>query len=263
MPAAGRPRRGAFSRRSSPNPTRASATSCWRPDRGHPGHGDEEQDVPAGGRGWPADEHPEPRVVGQVPGAEGDGGPCQPLQPAQADGPAHRDQHADRRQLATDLDGRPGGPSGPSPAPGGRPDQGRGRAHRGDRRRRPPRRSTNWRIVAAVEPGRCGFDPTGPDAKVPRRASATRAALAAAPRVRRRHEPPSPATARCVPSPRCCKLRSRADVAQLVEQRFCKPPVPGSSPVVGSNAKKPFVRVHHGAAAPSTAAIHVGRLSRW
>src|SRR6185295_20152671 len=25
-----------------------------------------------------------------------------------------------------------------------------------------------------------------------------------------------------------------ADVAQLVEQRFCKPPVPGSSPVVGS-----------------------------
>ena len=26
-----------------------------------------------------------------------------------------------------------------------------------------------------------------------------------------------------------------ADVAQLVEQRFCKPPVPGSSPVVGSN----------------------------
>ena len=26
----------------------------------------------------------------------------------------------------------------------------------------------------------------------------------------------------------------RADVAQLVEQRFCKPPVPGSSPVVGS-----------------------------
>ena len=28
----------------------------------------------------------------------------------------------------------------------------------------------------------------------------------------------------------------RADVAQLVEQRFCKPPVPGSSPVVGSSA---------------------------
>ena len=27
----------------------------------------------------------------------------------------------------------------------------------------------------------------------------------------------------------------RADVAQLVEQRFCKPPVPGSSPVVGSS----------------------------
>ncbi len=29
---------------------------------------------------------------------------------------------------------------------------------------------------------------------------------------------------------------ARADVAQLVEQRFCKPPVPGSSPVVGSSA---------------------------
>ena len=27
----------------------------------------------------------------------------------------------------------------------------------------------------------------------------------------------------------------RADVAQLVEQRFCKPQVPGSSPVVGSS----------------------------
>ena len=31
----------------------------------------------------------------------------------------------------------------------------------------------------------------------------------------------------------------RADVAQLVEQRFCKPPVPGSSPVVGSIFAKP------------------------
>ena len=32
-----------------------------------------------------------------------------------------------------------------------------------------------------------------------------------------------------------CGMVLRADVAQLVEQRFCKPPVPGSSPVVGSN----------------------------
>ena len=32
-----------------------------------------------------------------------------------------------------------------------------------------------------------------------------------------------------------CGVLLRADVAQLVEQRFCKPPVPGSSPVVGSN----------------------------
>ncbi len=40
-----------------------------------------------------------------------------------------------------------------------------------------------------------------------------------------------------------------ADVAQLVEQRFCKPPVPGSSPVVGSNDHNdqpdvPRVRAH-------------------
>ena len=32
----------------------------------------------------------------------------------------------------------------------------------------------------------------------------------------------------------CGMALRRADVAQLVEQRFCKPPVPGSSPVVGS-----------------------------
>ena len=32
----------------------------------------------------------------------------------------------------------------------------------------------------------------------------------------------------------CGTTLRRADVAQLVEQRFCKPPVPGSSPVVGS-----------------------------
>ena len=32
----------------------------------------------------------------------------------------------------------------------------------------------------------------------------------------------------------CGMTLRRADVAQLVEQRFCKPPVPGSSPVVGS-----------------------------
>ena len=41
----------------------------------------------------------------------------------------------------------------------------------------------------------------------------------------------------------------RADVAQLVEQRFCKPPVPGSSPVVGSKRTKPDRPGHHDAAA--------------
>src|SRR5439155_21487639 len=36
-----------------------------------------------------------------------------------------------------------------------------------------------------------------------------------------------------------CGTALRADVAQLVEQRFCKPPVPGSSPVVGSKCRCP------------------------
>ena len=36
-----------------------------------------------------------------------------------------------------------------------------------------------------------------------------------------------------------------ADVAQLVEQRFCKPPVPGSSPVVGSNNRGRCAPPHH------------------
>ena len=33
----------------------------------------------------------------------------------------------------------------------------------------------------------------------------------------------------------CFTMISHADVAQLAEQRFCKPPVMGSSPFVGSN----------------------------
>ncbi len=36
----------------------------------------------------------------------------------------------------------------------------------------------------------------------------------------------------------CCILSSRAAVAQLVEQRFCKPPVAGSSPIGGSTRQK-------------------------
>ena len=54
----------------------------------------------------------------------------------------------------------------------------------------------------------------------------------------------------------------RADVAQLVEQRFCKPPVPGSSPVVGSNRRTPEEWVNHRAAAVPFSRI-LGRLSRW
>ena len=37
----------------------------------------------------------------------------------------------------------------------------------------------------------------------------------------------------------------RADVAQLVEQRFCKPPVAGSSPIVGSSDNFIGRRAHH------------------
>ena len=56
----------------------------------------------------------------------------------------------------------------------------------------------------------------------------------------------------------------RADVAQLVEQRFCKPPVPGSSPVVGSTVR-PSVA---GSTTRPQSSIrlprrHMGRLSRW
>ncbi len=55
----------------------------------------------------------------------------------------------------------------------------------------------------------------------------------------------------------------RADVAQLVEQRFCKPPVPGSSPVVGSRARPSVVGSATGPQSRSGAATPVGRLSRW
>ena len=52
---------------------------------------------------------------------------------------------------------------------------------------------------------------------------------------------PPDAGGRIIPRRRRVLLRygpaRRADVAQLVEQRFCKPPVPGSSPVVGSKCR--------------------------
>ena len=64
-----------------------------------------------------------------------------------------------------------------------------------------------------------------------------------------------------------CALPScvAADVAQLVEQRFCKPPVPGSSPVVGSNNRGCCApNVHHGGTpVHEERAVHLGRLSRW
>jgi hypothetical protein len=49
----------------------------------------------------------------------------------------------------------------------------------------------------------------------------------------------------------------RADVAQLVEQRFCKPQVPGSSPVVGSIANV-RCRVHHETAVSARCRFHSG-----
>ena len=60
----------------------------------------------------------------------------------------------------------------------------------------------------------------------------------------------------------CGMTLRRADVAQLVEQRFCKPQVPGSSPVVGSMYTI-RCRVHHEAAASGPSPVSVGRLSRW
>ena len=61
---------------------------------------------------------------------------------------------------------------------------------------------------------------------------------------------------RCAHRARWGILHRRADVAQLVEQRFCKPPVPGSSPVVGSKRRGRLRRasLHHGGAAPEDAA---------
>ena len=59
----------------------------------------------------------------------------------------------------------------------------------------------------------------------------------------------------------CGMALRRADVAQLAEQRFCKPQVPGSSPVVGSSANN-ACRVHHGRRSV-TGYVPVGRLSRW
>ena len=56
----------------------------------------------------------------------------------------------------------------------------------------------------------------------------------------------------------------RADVAQLVEQLFCKQQVPGSSPVVGSIAIKiRLAGLHQGPQSRVGAAATVGRLSRW
>jgi hypothetical protein len=55
----------------------------------------------------------------------------------------------------------------------------------------------------------------------------------------------------------CGKTLRRADVAQLVEQLFCKQQVPGSSPVVGSKCRS-RCRVHHQAAASPTPAQWVG-----
>ena len=53
----------------------------------------------------------------------------------------------------------------------------------------------------------------------------------------------------------------RADVAQLVEQRFCKPPVSGSSPAVGSRAIHPVAGSTTRPQPRSGAAATVGRLS--
>ena len=54
----------------------------------------------------------------------------------------------------------------------------------------------------------------------------------------------------------------RADVVQLVEQRFCKPPVPGSSPVVGSKCRSTAMGSPRGRSLDPSP-VPVGRLSRW
>ena len=98
----------------------------------------------------------------------------------------------------------------------------------GRRAVRPPRRRRGSATAesAAPPPDPGDLLPGGPATERhlgrARRACASLDRPTAGPIISRRHRP-------------FCGMALRADVAQLVEQRFCKPPVPGSSPVVGSN----------------------------
>ena len=69
-----------------------------------------------------------------------------------------------------------------------------------------------------------------------------------------------PLAARTIPALLFCVA---ADVAQLAEQWFCKPPVPGSSPVVGSNNRGRCVPSPQGLRSRGVHGRIMGRLSRW
>ena len=137
-------------------------------------------------------------------------------------GPALRRRPAasGRRRPATDC--RPPRPDEPPAEADAKPKR---KAPTGRRRPRPTRRPSRRRAGRVPSRWRSQAATTAEGRRVGR---ATRSCCPTEPD-RRRCARRLRARAR-----RRCILRRRAAVAQLVEQRFCKPPVPGSSPVGGS-----------------------------
>ena len=179
-------------------------------------------------------------------------GPGRPhaLRPVHADPDARRDRLAQRRRRRLDPAVRGGRPARP-----GRPPLSAERHRRGSRRTSPhpshrvrPTASSERRRRRRPKAARTESDPDAPATRtsLPRRPEpSTRPAAAGAEPPEAEETPrtaatldPSDRRGPIIPRRRWGHLRygpaRRADVAQLVEQRFCKPQVPGSSPVVGS-----------------------------
>ena len=167
--------------------------------------------------------------------------------PAQSDVEAPSDDAGRRRRRGS---ARPAGPR-----PCGAADDGR--------RRRRRRRATRGAGPAArsaprpSRPGRSDRARRAPDAPCERRLR--REPVALDPSGRAALSSPGAGSGHLRYGPAC-----RADVAQLVEQRFCKPPVAGSSPIVGSSANSFGRRAHHETAVSVRRRRRImGRLSRW
>ena len=170
--------------------------------------------------------------------------------------PEGRGRHGRRRPRRPSAADRRPTPSRPPIEPG----RARSTDRRAGRRPRPPRPAADRAAepTATPRPGRrsraAGAEPADADVAAdadllpggPRRGAARQTeADQRRPEPPRSKEPPptldpSDRPALSFPGAGSGHLRygpaRRADVAQLVEQRFCKPQVPGSSPVVGSIA---------------------------